>query len=278
MRKLIFISFLMSCFCFFASGQEKKKYIYEDSTLIQDEEVYDTPIVDVTTTEETYTTKEYEQKTAIDTTLYFRTLTNNVDSINAYKNAKAFGYVNYLDSLLKEDQEKQKKKKPKKDTSVNLSWLDKLFSSSFLQTLLWVIALGFVGFILYKLFLTGGIFKRNLTKKDAVSAVVVEEEITTDSDFDALIKNAEQTQNYRLAVRYQYLKSLHLLAQKNIVELAVDKTNFNYVQEIKDETKRNAFSALTLNYEYVWYGEFNVDSFIYQKLNTSYKTFNSTIS
>ncbi len=278
MNKLFSILILLICFSFFANGQEKKKYIYEDSTLIKDEEAYDTPIVEVAPAQvETYSTKEYEQKSEIDTTLYYRNLSNNIDSVTAYKNAKAFGYVKYLDSLLKEEQEKQKQQKPKSKPTVNLSWLDRLFSSNLLHVLLWTLATGFVLFILYKLFLTDGIFKRNTSKNDAISSVVEEEEINAESDFDALIKNAEQIQNYRLAVRYQYLKSLHLLAQKNIVQLAVDKTNFNYVQEISDEVKRNAFSSLTLNYEYVWYGEFDVDGIVYYKLNSAFKNFNNTI-
>jgi hypothetical protein len=280
MNKLFSILIFILFFSFFANGQEKKKYVYEDSTLIEEEVLADTSTstIEVAPTEETYTTKEYEQeKSYIDTTLYYRDLTNNVDSVAAIKNAKAFGYVKYLDSLLKEEQEKQKKNKPKEKPNVNLSWLDAFFSSGILHVLLWALAIGFVLFILYKLFLTEGVFRRNTLKSDSINAVVEEEEITAESDFDALIQNAEQVQNYRLAVRYHYLKSLHLLAQKNIVQLAVDKTNFNYVQEIRDEQKRNAFSSLTLNYEYVWYGEFDVDNVIYYKINSAFKNFNSII-
>jgi hypothetical protein len=281
MNKLFSILIFAVFFSFFANGQEKKKYVYEDSTLIEEEVVVadtTTSVIEVAPTEETYTTKKYEeQKSYIDTTLYYRNLTNNVDSVAAIKNAKAFGYVNYLDSLLKEEQEKQKKNKPKDKPNVNLSWLDAFFSSGILHVLLWTLAIGFVLFILYKLFLTDGIFRRNASKSDSINAVVEEEKITAESDFDALIQNAEQVQNYRLAVRYHYLKSLYLLAQKNIVQLAVDKTNFNYVQEIRDEQKRNTFSSLTLNYEYVWYGEFDVDNVIYYKINSAFKNFNSII-
>jgi hypothetical protein len=57
------------------------------------------------------------------------------------------------------------------------------------------------------------------------------------------------------------------------VQLAADKTNYNYVHEIKNVTLQKDFAALTLNYEYVWYGEFNIDELTYSKLKNTFTAF-----
>ncbi|MBL0144488.1 MAG: hypothetical protein IPP48_00650 [Chitinophagaceae bacterium] len=276
MNKALYIALLLICTFFSAAAQEPKKYIYEDSSLIQDEEIIDAPKVEQVPADE-YTTKQYEQS-GIDTSLYFRELTTSADTINAIKKDKAFGYINNLDSLLRDEQDKNKKNKPKvQRPKANLSWLDSFFNSGILKIILWTLAICFVLFILYKLFLTKGIFQRNYTKDNAIATVEAEEEISLDTDFDAMIKNALQSNNYRLALRYQYLKSLHNLAGKNIVQMAADKTNYQYVHEIGNADWRNTFASLTLNYEYVWYGEFEIDNVLYEKLASLYKNFNETI-
>ena len=101
--------------------------------------------------------------------------------------------------------------------------------------------------------------------------------ITNESDFDALIRQALQNGNYRQAVRYQYLRTLHLLSGRGMVSLAPDKTNFNYVTEISNPEYRNAFAALTLYYEYAWYGEFDVDKNIYEKIEYNFSSLNKKI-
>jgi hypothetical protein len=140
-----------------------------------------------------------------------------------------------------------------------------------------MLAACFVLFILYKLFLTEGAFRKKTTSLKNTSPEVEEEVITSESDFERLIRLALQSSNYRLAVRYQYLQTLHKLAAKNLIELAADKTNNNYVREITNKNYQNDFAALTLNYEYVWYGEFAIEENIYRRLETGFSQFNSKL-
>ena len=67
------------------------------------------------------------------------------------------------------------------------------------------------------------------------------------------------------------------MAAKNIIELAADKTNNNYVRELTNKNYQQDFAALTLNYEYVWYGEFAIDENIYRRLATDFLQFNNKI-
>ncbi|MBP6432260.1 MAG: DUF4129 domain-containing protein [Ferruginibacter sp.] len=276
MNKALYILTLL-LFISFATTAQEKKYVYQDSAYIDEPGVAVDSIITQkieVAPEEEYEKESDEDIQYIDTTLYYRNLALEIDSINAIKNNKSFAYVKYLDSLLKEQQSKNKKEEVKEPRERSgKTWLESLFSSSIFSAILWALAIAFVLFVIYKLFFADGIFQRNTKKQDDIKELVEEEVITAETNFDRLITNAEQEGNYRLAVRYQYLKQLHMLAQQNVIQLAADKTNYQYVQEINNETIRNAFAKTTLNYEYVWYGEFEIDNSLYQQLKTSFNNF-----
>ena len=92
----------------------------------------------------------------------------------------------------------------------------------------------------------------------------VEEDIKQ-VNFDKLIADALNQKNYRLATRYMYLKSLKLLANKNIIEWHFEKTNSDYINEIKDSKLKSIFKRISHIYEYIWYGEFPIDEDTFNK-------------
>ena len=255
MHKIIYISLLLLPFLPVAQAQQK--FVYEDTALLQKDE-QDVRIVQAPNDD---AAPEYEDET-LDTSLYKNNLNLPFDSIRNWKNLKEYAYTKYLDSLLK-----NKKKPEAKQTSrpPGSGIFTNLLNSSLMRVLLWTLVICFVLFIIYRLFLADGVFQRKSRSKKE-EAEVEEELITPESDFDALIRQALQSGNYRQAVRYQYLRTLHLLAGKQFIELAPDKTNYQYVREITNRGHQNDFAALTLNYEYVWYGEFDIEKNIYQKL------------
>ena len=85
------------------------------------------------------------------------------------------------------------------------------------------------------------------------------EEDLSSTDFDELIRSAIETKNYKLAIRYLYLKSLYLLANQGFIELKDNKTNYQYLNEIKNSRIAKAFQDTTRLFEWAWYGEFPVD-------------------
>ncbi len=275
MRKIIYISLLLMGFL--SAAQAQKKTIYEDSSLLQKDEEVSTTVDQVEVVKDSAVMVQpplatLEEDEPADTSLYKNNLNFSYDSIKNWRNLKEYAYTKYLDSLLKNEKKKEVKEPPRPRTSI----ISNLFNSNIVTVLLWAVAIVFVLFILYRLFLAEGAFKRK-PKSVKTEAEVEEEIITHESDFDALIRQALQSGNYRQAVRYQYLRTLHLLAEKNMVQLAPDKTNYQYVSEIANRNQQQPFASLTLNYEYVWYGEFEIDKNIYDKIEGNFKIFNQKI-
>lgn len=275
MRKIIYISLLLMGFLSAAQGQ--KKILYEDSSLLQKDEEVSTTVDQVEVVRDSAIMVQppvtaLQEDEPADTSLYKNNLNLSYDSIKNWRNLKEYAYTKYLDSLLKKIKSKEAKAPPMPRRSI----LSGLFSSDIVSVLLWTVAIAFVLFISYRLFIADGAFKRK-AKSVKAEAEVEEEIITHESDFDALIRQAIQNGNYRQAVRYQYLRTLHLLADKNMVQLAPDKTNYQYVSEITNRSHQQPFASLTLNYEYVWYGEFEIDKNIYDKIENNFKGFNQNI-
>lgn len=89
-------------------------------------------------------------------------------------------------------------------------------------------------------------------------------------DFDELIANALDGKQYKLAVRYLYLKSLKMLSEKDIIELRNNKTNYQYLNEIKNSQIADSFRVTTNRFEWIWYGDFPVDEDIIKNSQTEF--------
>lgn len=113
----------------------------------------------------------------------------------------------------------------------------------------------FLVWLFYKLNPGSGL----LYSKDEAQVFFTEEEkIIKSEDIQVLIDNALANKNYRLAVRYYFLLILKSLSEKEIINYQFDKTNSDYIKEIKQEQLSSQFRKSAFIYEYVWYGNFEV--------------------
>ena len=264
MHKL-FLTIALFCCCIQKTHAQDKRYEYADSSLLDGSQ---SPEDDGTGSYENTATNEVTDILS-DTTLYIGKINISPDSITNFKNDKRFAYIRNLDSLLKEKPDKHLDNKTS-DGGSN-SFLFWLLTSPAIRIIFWVIAASFVGFILYRLFLSNGIFRRN-TLSSTATAMLEEDQAVTLSDYDRLILQAYNTGDYRLAVRYLFLKNLAHLSEKEYLQLSANKTNFQYVQEISAD-KKNEFSSLLLIYEYIWYGNFLLNRETYTGIEKKYSSF-----
>lgn len=116
--------------------------------------------------------------------------------------------------------------------------------------------------------------KRIFNEPDAPSLLFSEEEeIIRRKDIDQLIEKALQKKNYRLAIRYQYLKSLRFLEEGNMIRYEFSKTNQDYIAELQQHPVSHLFSEITRYYDYAWYGGFSVSLAQYQNMDRNFRAF-----
>jgi len=74
-------------------------------------------------------------------------------------------------------------------------------------------------------------------------------------NIDVHVENAIKAGDYRLAIRWSFLKTLQWLNKQNKITWQNSKTNVDYQHELKDNNLKDDFVSLSRVFEYVWYGE-----------------------
>jgi len=172
--------------------------------------------------------------------------------------------------------------KPKVSDSSNynpdISWLAGIMS--FLLTYLPIILIVFAVFLIARALIKneGSWFVQKSPNKAIEKLELVDEEIIQNSNLDELLASAISLENYRLAIRYQYLKTLKQLSEKKLISIDKDKTNSDYLLDLKNTKHRKEFSYIAYIYEYVWYGEFKISASDYADLQLSFINYNNTIA
>lgn len=228
-----------------------------------------------------------EYVTTGDTSVIQMDIDHGGDSILKWKQSREFSYMAYLDSLLRKkkselkvdtfDLNKNNGKTKKKNASANFSTSNTFLNSFPVKIFFWVVAIFFIGFILYKLFIKGGLFDREAEEYKSEQASQEPEKLSEYSEYNDLIHSAESNNDFNQAVRYLYLQSLKKLSDQELIFFSPYKTNYNYIRELSGKIYQKDFSFLTHNYEYVWYGKFFIDNNRYQQLKAQFISFNKKV-
>jgi hypothetical protein len=148
----------------------------------------------------------------------------------------------------------------------------------FIFNVLPYLILAFLIFLLLRFFLR--VNSRTLItgqKETASFQFTEDEQIIKNEDIHALIDNAIAQNNFRLAIRYYYLLSLRYLTEKQVITWQQEKTNADYIAEIESESIKSSFKNITRIYDYVWYGEFNIDQLRFESLKIPFESLNNNI-
>ncbi|MEN0055249.1 MAG: hypothetical protein AAGC65_16360 [Mucilaginibacter sp.] len=149
---------------------------------------------------------------------------------------------------------------------------------NFLKYLCIATGIGVIVFVILKL---AGINMLNVFRRKPTSAGLPFTELLEDIheiDFDSEIEKAVTQHNYRLAVRLLYLKCLKQLSDADLIKWQIDKTNNAYINELTNSEQRQVFKTLTLQFEYIWYGEFAIDAPVFKTISTLFQDFNKSVA
>lgn len=118
--------------------------------------------------------------------------------------------------------------------------------------------------------------KKTEPEEEDAGADPLEEDIH-ELEFDPLIRDAIARKQYRLAIRLLYLRTLRLLSEARMIQWRREKTNMEYLFELKAQELRNDFSDLTLLFEQCWYGELLPDAPVFESAVDSFRAFEQQI-
>ena len=158
-------------------------------------------------------------------------------------------------------------KKPEAPSSTNtsLGWnkfwenLFRFFDSSPGKLLITLaVALIVMGILIYSLRNRGLLFARK-DKKIAAELPPDQIEEIIPNNWNATVLQLAERKQSRLALRYGHRYLLQRLGDKGLVQLQPAKTNYQYLFELHKTPWHKTFADLTRQYEYSWYGGFEVN-------------------
>lgn len=172
-----------------------------------------------------------------------------------------------------------------------LEWLKNLFKNLFGLTdnvsssavditlnIIYILIILFVIYLIVKAILNKEgqwIFGKSTTKK-IISHDDIERNLKY-VDFEKLIKENLKSGNNRLSVRYYYLWILKRMSEKSIIDWNSEKTNSDYLYEIQNPKLREDFNYVSYLYNYIWYGEFEIDEATFEQAKKSFEQTLKTI-
>jgi hypothetical protein len=182
--------------------------------------------------------------------------------IDSLKKEDAFWYADYV---FKKKEVKERKREESKPPN---QWLN--------MTTLIVIVVLFLAILLWYL------FKNNIIRSNVeISEKKVEEEASEnifEIDYVTAIGNAIKAEDFRLAIRLMFLRLLKDLSQKNIIQYKQERTNFDYLSQIYRTSYYHDFFRITRNYEYTWYGKFEVSADTFGIIKNEFENFDRKLS
>lgn len=137
-------------------------------------------------------------------------------------------------------------------------------------TIICLIAAAIIAFFIWRVV---GMNKSRLFARKAEGGLQysIGEENIHNISFDDAILQAINSGNYRQAIRLLYLQSLKTLSDKELIHWQINKTNSDYLTEVKDKPWSRLFRSLTHHFEYIWYGEMTIEKDDFATMQIKYQ-------
>lgn len=102
-------------------------------------------------------------------------------------------------------------------------------------------------------------------------------EVVTKSELELRLEAALQREDFREAVRVYFTMILQELIRFNAIKWKREKTNHQYLQEVKSPTLKSDFRRTVRLFEIVWYGEYAIDAARYKEIEPVFVQFLQTL-
>ncbi|MBL7827984.1 MAG: DUF4129 domain-containing protein [Saprospiraceae bacterium] len=97
------------------------------------------------------------------------------------------------------------------------------------------------------------------------------EDYIHETDLERFLREAVTSGNYPLAVRIYYLQIIKSLSEKGAIRWSKEKTNRDYLREMKEHRLGREFRSTTKTFEQIWYGNKPLDAVGYALLEPEFK-------
>lgn len=101
---------------------------------------------------------------------------------------------------------------------------------------------------------------------------ILSEEKLLELNLEDLLKKALLEADFKMAFRLHYLLLIKLLKDRKYIRWQKEKTNHEYLRELRDTFAYSPFRKITAMYEMIWYGDRPVNEDIYHYFSAEMET------
>jgi Domain of unknown function (DUF4129) len=165
-----------------------------------------------------------------------------------------------------------KEVKPKRNFGNGLDWTASSEAlGNILQVFAILIAIFAIGMGIYKMLETP---QNSIVSKDGIPITQDNlDQYIHETDLDIFLRNALATNDYPLAVRLYFLQSIKRLSETNSIDWSKEKTNREYLREMRAHRLHESFRQRTHDYERIWYGNQPLDEDKFRRLQIKFQEF-----
>jgi Domain of unknown function (DUF4129) len=143
----------------------------------------------------------------------------------------------------------------------------------------WVIFLGIIIVVLFGIYQLAREsnftwFSRNGKKNDPLT---LSTNLPEETDYEAAVRKYQAEGNYRMAVRYLYLRLIHHLRRKDGIRFDKSSTNAEIVFILGNHPWAAEFRYLASAYEYIYYGDLTLQPDLFEMLRDKFENFQNKI-
>lgn len=191
---------------------------------------------------------------------------------------KAMGGLDYSRDLPEEEKKKPPTANPGDGMNVSEpQWqgIGKL-GGMLAQGLAILIAVGAIGYGIYRMLQEPR--NRRIARDGAEITLDNLEAYLHETDLDRFLREALDGQHYALAIRLYYLQTIKALSQVGAIQWSMEKTNRDYLREMRAHRLLQPFQAVTGAYERVWYGNAPLDQSGFARLQPEFTSLLKSIA
>ncbi len=156
-------------------------------------------------------------------------------------------------------------------------YFDAFFHSGGVRFVFYTLLIALLLFVVYRIIESNNLYMFRKPRPTDSAEAGGDEVLTDEPALEKKIRQAIEAGNYRVAVRYLYLKSLRSLDKKGWIRYHAQATNNDYIHQVSDKGIGREFRFLTNIYEYVWYGEFELSGTQFGLVQQQFQQFHNTI-
>lgn len=181
---------------------------------------------------------------------------------------KASGEMDYSKDVPKPPKERKKREPNEPEPPMDWTGLTQGLGS-LLQILAVIFALVIIAYGIYWMMQT----PRNRTiSRDGTEITLANlDEYIHETDLDRFLREALIASNWPLAVRLYFLQTIKQLSEKEAIVWSKEKTNRDYLREMRSHRLGTQFRDATRQYERVWYGNQPLTAAEFERLEPEFK-------